>query len=84
MKGEANENELPDCPFQKGCSQEVERDHIEGMQIMESNAAAPGMKDGRHQQMVQVHSHRRQQDEPASFPVLPVIQVGDQAYGQEM
>lgn len=51
---------------------------------MKTYAAAPGMKNGVCQQMVQVHRHGRQQDEPVSFPVLAVIQVSDQSYGEEV
>ena len=51
---------------------------------MEPDAAAAWVEDGRHQQMVQVHSHGSQQDEPGFFPVPRVVQVCDKAYDQEM
>ena len=51
---------------------------------MKPYAAAPGVEDGRHQQVIQVHSHGGQQDEPGFFPVLRVIPVGDKAYYEEV
>lgn len=84
MKGEPDENKLPDRLFQKCRSHEIERDHIKGMQVMKTDAAPPGMKNRICQQMIQVHSHGRQQDKPGFFPVLSVIEVGDKANDQEV
>lgn len=44
---------------------------------MKTYAAPAGMKNWRGQQMIQIHQHRRKQDQPVLFPVFPVVPVGN-------
>lgn len=51
---------------------------------MKANAAAAGVENGTHQQVVKVNRHGTQEDEPVPFPVLFVIPVGDNTYKNEV
>ncbi len=45
------------------------------MQVMKSDAATVGMKHGICEQVIHVHQHRREEDQPVFFPVVFVIPV---------
>ena len=84
MKTESDKNELQDRSFQKDGSQQIDRDHIFRMQDVIAYAAPSGVKNGIGQQVVQVHQHGGQQDEPVPFPVLLIIPVSNGTDHKEM
>lgn len=54
---------------------EKDKDHIKahgpiGVQRMKIDAAAVGLKDWIRPQVIQVHEHRRDEDQVRSFPIL--------------
>ena len=51
---------------------------------MKPNAAAPGTKDRRSEQMIQVHQHGRQQDQPVFLTVRLIVPVSNSANEDEV
>ena len=54
------------------------------MQVVKTYAATPGFEDGVGYQMVEVHQHGRQEDQPVFLPLFRIVEIGNEAYYQEM
>lgn len=68
----------------KNSTQKVDRDHVFRVQVMESDAAAIGMKNGIGKQMIEVHQHGSKEDQVVFLPVPFIIPVGYRTYEDKM